>query len=47
MMPETYYHEITFERTSKYFVDANAARMYDLFILFLYFMRSFKSEYIQ
>ena len=24
-MPETYEHEITFERTSKYFVDADAA----------------------
>ena len=30
LMPETYEHEITFERTSKYFVDADTASKFRL-----------------
>ena len=31
-MPETYEHEVTFETTSKYFIDAKSAGMYAKYI---------------
>ena len=32
LMPETYEHEVTFETTSKYFIDAKSAGMYAKYI---------------